>query len=206
MERLLQARLNFIMAKLGKGSQTGYQGAWRQWCLFCRARKRDPYLLGRDAREEREDEEVLLDFVTYLGHYMHRTAGTIQSKLMGVRFQHLTEGVKDPLHQKGRIWLTLGGIKRLAKKEQRKWPATVAMLRWCAWRYHCAMFDQFVVYAATVLAWFFALRGGEYTEIPGQPWQQARILTGADVVARRGVQSDLVNATGKPAYKESLRS
>ena len=131
-ERLLQARLNFILAKLGKGSQTSYRGSWRQWCLFCRARKRDPYLLGRNAREERDDEEVLLDYITYLGLYMHRTAGTIQSKLMGIRFNHLAEGIKDPLHQKGRIWLTLGGIKRLAKKEQRKWPVTVAMLRWCA--------------------------------------------------------------------------
>ena len=31
---------------------------------------------------------------------------------------------------------------------------------------------------------FYALRGGEYTALPGQTWQRERIVTGMDVIPR----------------------
>ena len=149
------------MAKLGMGSRLGYKGAWKQWSLFCRARDRDPYLLGRTAIEDRADEELLLDFITHLARWMHRTAGTIQTKLMGVRYHHLAAGLKDPLKDKGRVWLELGGIRRVHGSKPRKWPMTVQLMRWCM--HHSGQEsspdDAYVVYAAAGTAWFFALRG-----------------------------------------------
>ena len=103
---------------------------------------------------------------------------------MAIRFEHLLEGLRDPLKDQGRFWVLLGGIKRDRGAEERRWPFVVAMLRWSHWRYAISTFDEFIMYAAVVLAWFFGLRGGEYTASPGQLWQLDRVLTGNDVIPR----------------------
>ena len=54
-------------------------------------------------------------------------------------------------------------------------------LRWAIHRYWHASNDEFVVFAALVLAWFFLLRGGEFCLNPSSPWQLDRVIRGADV-------------------------
>eukprot|EP00974_Lingulodinium_polyedra_P080361 7784696-Lingulodinium_polyedra.AAC.1 len=58
-----EVKLSYILGKLAKGTRQSYGGAWRQWCLFLRARGRDPFLLGGDSAARRQDEEILLDFI-----------------------------------------------------------------------------------------------------------------------------------------------
>jgi integrase len=171
------------MSKLATGTRAGYKGAWRQWVWFCRARKRDPYLSGRP-EAKREEEDLLLDFVTHLFKWFRRTEGTVKTKLMAVRYHHICEGLKDPLKDQTRVWLALGGVKRALGERKRQWPATLPMMEWMEENFTMGN-DKFVVYAAAALAWFFLLRGGEYAEVEGQPWQLSRVLTGMDVIPRR---------------------
>ena len=97
-DSLVEARFNYLAARLAEGSRRGYDSAWRWWVVFCHARSRDPFLLAEDARERLEEETLLLDFITCLAHTMNRTAGTTQGKkVMGVRHRHLLEGPPDPL-------------------------------------------------------------------------------------------------------------
>ena len=76
-------KVEYLHAKLSDGSRTAYGSGWRHWLLFCKARGRDPWLLGRSEREAREDEEILLEFMVHLARWFRRTAGTIQNKIMG---------------------------------------------------------------------------------------------------------------------------
>ena len=101
------------------------------------------------------DEEILLDFVVHWFKWFQRTKGTIKSKLMAVRYQHVAEGFSDPLKAKARLFLALGGIKRATPAKPRSLPVTVPMMEWSHWRYHRAADDEFVIYAAAVMAWFF---------------------------------------------------
>ena len=172
-------RVELIMGKLATGTRYGYKGAWRQWVWFCKARDRDPFLSGKEIGLQ-EEEELVLDFITHLAIWFRRTEGTIKTKLMAVRYYHISEGLSDPLKDRARVWLALAGVKRLVGDARRQWPVTLRMLEWLLEEYP-PEHPKFVVAAAAALAWFFLLRGGEYTEVEGQPWQRQRVLTGMDL-------------------------
>lgn len=106
-----------LVAKLALGMRCGCSAAGKQWTLYCRARERGPFLRGGDTRQRYLGEELLLDFAVHL-------AGTIRGQLFGVRFYHLLEGAADPLQHKTRVWLALGGLKRLQGPGRRKHPVT----------------------------------------------------------------------------------
>jgi len=179
-----QAKFSFLMAKLATGTRHGYDGAWKQWSWFCRARGRDPFLLGETRTERKGDEELLLDFMVHLVRYFHRTEGTVKAKLFGIRYHHLVEGLADPLLEKGRVWLALGGIKRLGGPEERQLPVTIEMIEWLRGHLAGEDPDSAVCWAAITTAFFFLLRAGEYVAVDGSPWQVERALCGADVQAR----------------------
>ena len=175
-----------VMAKLAQGTRHSYSTGWHQWTLFLKARGRDPVLLGKSAGERHDDEELLLDFIVHLALYMHRAAGTIQQRLFAVRYYHLVGGLEDPLKDKGRVWFALGGLRRLQGGRPRKRPVTRRMLRWLARRLQGGTFDEQVLLAAILTAFFFLLRAGEYVSVDGKPWNADRILCGKDVFARKG--------------------
>ena len=134
---------------------------------------------------------MLLDFIVHLVKYFKRTEGTVKAKLFGVRYFHLMAGLEDPLLHKGRVWLALGGVKRLGPSARRKFPVTVEMLRWLKQRLEAPGPDgrddpdQAVEWAAIIVGFMFLLRAGEYLAVTGAPWQAARALCGGDVQARR---------------------
>ena len=107
--------MEFISSKVGPSTHTTYASGWKLWTWFVRARQRDPYLRGRSLQQQTADEERLLDFIVHLVQLFHRTENTIKTKLMAVRYHHLTQGLQDPLEDKDRLWLALGGIRRLLK-------------------------------------------------------------------------------------------
>ena len=111
------------MAKLSVGTRGGYSAAWRLWGLFCRARQRDPFLVGGTADVRRADEEILLDFVVHLARYFKRGEGTIKLKLFGLRYYHLLSGLEDPLLHKERMWLALGASNGSAEASRGSSPS-----------------------------------------------------------------------------------
>ena len=58
-----------ITNKVGPGSQRTYGSGWRLWKFFLRARDTHPYLMGSKAKEFKENEEALLDFIVHLFQY-----------------------------------------------------------------------------------------------------------------------------------------
>ena len=94
----------FIMAKLSKGTQVGYGGAWKRWLWFCKARKMYPYMAGETKEELQKAEDVLLEYIVHMAKTMKRTEGTVRSRLMAVRYFHVAEGCADPLKGKPRMW------------------------------------------------------------------------------------------------------
>jgi len=183
----VSTKLEVILDKIGRGTALGYSGAWRQWALFCKARRRDPYLLGETRAERHADEEILLEFVVHLLVLFNRTEGTLKGKLLAIRFRHLLEGLEDPLKGKSRLQMALGGIKRRMGKPKRKWPVILKMLVRIWQRFGLSdNKDEVVLACAAVTAWFFLLRSGEYVANPGQPWQLHRVVRGGDVFPRKG--------------------
>ena len=129
---------------------------------------------------------MLLDYVVQLAHVHKRTEGTIRTKLMAIRHHHLVAGFPDPLEIAPRLWLALGGIKRMGVKQNRKYPVTVEMLRWLKRRLDTGTLDGVATWAAIVTAFFFMLRASEYLADPGRPWRDSRVLFGRDVTPRKG--------------------
>ena len=158
----VSTKLEVILDKIGRGTALGYSGAWRQWALFCKARRRDPYFLGETRAERHADEEILLEFVVHLLVLFNRTEGALKGKLLAIRFRHLLEGLEDPLKGNSRLWMALGGIKRRMGKPKRKWPVILKMLVRIWQRFALSdNKDEVVLACAAVTAWFFLLRSGD---------------------------------------------
>ena len=68
------AKQAYIFAKVAKSTGSTYAEAWRAWMWFCRAQRRQPYLLGRTDRELWDDEEAVLDFIVHLADVLRRAA------------------------------------------------------------------------------------------------------------------------------------
>ena len=181
-----ELQLHFISSKVGISTHSTYASGWKLWTLFMRARQRDPFLRAKTVAQGFEDEDKILDFIVHLVQLFHRTEGTIKTKLMAIRFNHLTQGLPDPLEGKERVWLALGGIKRLQGRVSRRLPITVSMLRWAEQHYASRDDDGMVTFVAGLIAWFFLLRMGEYTTADKSGWRWDRVLTGRDVVPRCG--------------------
>ena len=87
------AKFAFLTARLAAGTRSGYEGAWKQGCLFCRARTRTPFLTGETRQERQEDEEVLLDYIVHLVKYFKGTEGTVKLKLFAADGLSLAVGM-----------------------------------------------------------------------------------------------------------------
>ena len=180
---LKELRLGYVIARVAQGTHKGYQVGWRQWGWFLRARGRDPMLFGRTEEERTADEELLLDFIVHLAHFMKRAEGTIKGKVFAVRHFHIINGFADPLSGKPRIFMALEGVKRLQGGRKRKHPVTTGMLRWVSRRLYTEYFDDIVLDCAVKTGWFFLLRVGEFAQ-SGGTWSLRRILLGVDVTFR----------------------
>ena len=155
-----RAQLHFISSKLAIGSRSIYQSGWKLWCWFLTARGGSPFLTGKEGPATTKDEEVILDFIVHLVQLFHRTEGTLRTNLMAIRHHHLLAGLPDPLRSKERVWLALGGIKHLQGTVSRRLPVTVRMLRWLHSVYSQRSNDDFVTYAAGIIAWFLPPKNG----------------------------------------------
>ena len=178
------AQDQYMLCNLAKGTRTAYATGWKQWTLFMQARRGSPYLTGVGVEGRRRDEDVLLEWVVHQAHALGRTEGTIRTKLMAVRHHHLIAGYPDPLEIAPRLWLALGGIKRMGAKPNRKYPVTLEMLRWIRRQLDLDTIDGAATWAAIVTAFFFMLRASEYLADPGKPWRDSRVLFGRDVTPR----------------------
>ena len=195
--RFAQQKEEMLLAHMADGTRTTYSLSWTQWLIFCRIMEVQPYLEGETKAERRSDEELLLDFVVHLGGTLKKAAGTVKQRVFGVRYRHIQEGRGDPLVGKVRLWLALKGLARLQGASERKFPVTAQMLLWIRKRLNPRLrADDAVIWATLVTAWLFLMRASEYCWSNG--WDQNKVLTGHDVVARRegNAVKNLRNADG----------
>ena len=181
MQRLVDAA---VVASVARGTRATYGVAWRQWSTFCRIRGKSPILLGKTREEILADEEELLLFMVHLYNNLRRAHGTIRTKLLGVRSQHVMMGEADPLQGKPRVWMALNGIERWQGPGQRKLPVTVRMLR----RIRSMLdptgtADDAALYLCIMFGFFFMMRIGEYAH--SGSWDYKKVLTGLDIAPKK---------------------
>ena len=109
LEELRAATQEAVTAAMAKGTMESYNTAWRQWEVFEGIRGKSP-LLGGQTKAEKRDEEELLLFIIHLWNSLHRAHGTLKTKLLGIRAQHVSLGEEGPLVGKPRLWMALNGI------------------------------------------------------------------------------------------------
>ena len=63
--------------------------------------------VGQRFEERRADEDVLLDSIVHLCHFMKLVSGTVKTKLAGIRYHHMIKGHGDTLKDKSRCSLPL---------------------------------------------------------------------------------------------------
>ena len=174
-----------VVASVARGTRATYSVAWRQWSTFCRIRGKSPILVGKTREEIRAEEEELLLFMVHLYNNLHRAHGTIRTKLLGVRSQHVMLGEADPLAGKPRIWMALNGIEKWQGPGKRKLPVTVQMLRRIRGMLDpVGKADDAALYLCIMLGFFFMMRIGEYAH-SGQ-WDLKKVLTGLDIAPKAG--------------------
>ena len=177
-----------MAAKLADSTRQGYDTGWKHWTDFCKVLGKSPFLEGETKAELREDEDLLLLFVSYLSKTLSRTEGTIKQKLFAIKFAHTVAGLPDPLKGRVRLWAALGGILRWQGAPQRRHPIMPEQLEWLAKQLplEYAQEDAAALWAMVNLGWHFLLRSAEYLpqgEGGGASW--SRVLHGVDVEPRR---------------------
>ena len=150
------------------------------------AQRVDPYLHGRGEAERLSDEERLLDFVAHLVIEFCLAANTVKLKLLAIRFQHIVEGLQDPLQGKKRVQIAVKGVKNAQGGPRRKWPVEARIVIWLEVRYRNEVFDIYIEWSATGFAWFFGLRRSEFLVDKDHPHIADRVIRGMDVTARKG--------------------
>ena len=103
---------------------------------------------------------MLLDWIVHLTR-RGRSEGTIRGKLLAVRHFHVATGHPDPLELASRVWLALGGLRRMGAKQNRKYPVTIEMLAWLRRQLGTGKVGDAAFWAAISVAFFFMLRASE---------------------------------------------
>jgi hypothetical protein len=129
VQDLTGARMQAILEGNAESTRNLYSGGWKKWCIYLRARKRDPYLFREGSRGDLKDEEdILIDFALHMQR-LGLSESSIRSALFGVRFHHLTQGELDPLVGRPRLWMLLKAIKKSGPGTRRKYPVTAEMFK-----------------------------------------------------------------------------
>ena len=79
-----QAKLELILDKLASFTVKSYSLGWRWWSLFCRTRGINP-LRQVTTANQRDEEELLLEFAVHLSRRGCKKAGAIKRYLSAVR-------------------------------------------------------------------------------------------------------------------------
>ena len=129
-----------------------------------------------------QEEEIFLDFLVHLAVHSRKAAGTIKQHLSAVRAQHIALGYPDPTAPLAKMWVAVDGLRRRQGGPRRKKAVTKQMLTWIRRGLRPrADHDEAMLWAATLLAFFFLLRGSEYTASDQSGNDSGKGVRGADL-------------------------
>ena len=74
-------KMQLIMASVAGSTSKAYEASWKHWTQFRTLRGEDPFLYGTSPREE---EEVLLTYITFLHAVQGNAYSTIKNKVMAI--------------------------------------------------------------------------------------------------------------------------
>lgn len=153
-----------------------------------------------DGTDQRKDEDHLLHFVAYQGWLLGLAPGTVQGKLNAIRWQHVIEGLPNPLEGKTRLKSAMKKLKKLRGDSHSKLPVTADMLRHIRGTLDFSVAEDVTLWAALMFGWFFCLRQSEYLA-DGLVFDGKRALTGWKVMPQAGGQP---TAAGKWETADAL--
>ena len=156
------AKVDLLMGKLSTGARKSYNSAWKHWCLFRRIQGKDCWL---DLTAKQWDED-LLDWIIHEWHIMHLPAGSIRSKLSGIRYMHMISGYGDLSKAGGRAGLMLSAIGQ-REHSKSKLPLPSEVLQWIYENLGVAQSTPTVkkVWNALIVGFCFLMRGSEVANL-----------------------------------------
>ena len=170
---------HLVLGGLTMNTSNQYAASFDQWVRFTKNMNADgveqfPVLLtGEDpARDERH----LLAFVAYEGWLMGNKPATVSSKLSGVRWYHLDNGLPHPTEGKHRLAAALRALKRLRGEGSGKHPVTPHQLRHIKSKLDFDNPRHVVQWAAVTMGFFLMMRCSEYLA-EGTTFDPVRAMT-----------------------------
>lgn len=160
---LEQESLALMLDRYSRSTVNVYKSQYHWWELFCWRRGIDP--LRFSPEYNREEEQLVLDFIVHCASNEKKAPGTIKIRLAAIRSHHRTLGLPDPLACMPRVPLAVAGVKRRYGTKERRRPVTPAMLQWLRERLQYGRTSEgSLLWAALCIGFFFLLRASEYLD------------------------------------------
>ena len=158
-ERLDHAKSILKDNALASSTHAKYNSAFSIWTEFRSLIDKEPYLRG----DPRENSEDVLDFIAYEGVLRSLKHGTVQGYLTGIRHYHIDAGLGD-VTKHPKITATMKGLKKASGASIQKRPVTPQMLIFLVEKVRSSgNFRKRYVLGLAIMAFFFMLRGSEYS-------------------------------------------
>jgi len=156
---------HLVVSGVAEKTAEKYEGGFRDFVAYTDNIPRDteqqwPIML--DGSDPRREEDHLLRFVAYQGWLLGLPHSTVSGKLAAIRWQHVAEGLPNPLDGKLRLRAALRKLKKMRGDGHGKLPVTAEMLLHVKRSMDMANDRDVAVWAALCFGSFFCLRQSEY--------------------------------------------
>lgn len=149
---------------LAPATKSRYVSAWRQWSAWCRRFHRSRWLTGPERTQTAQLTEFA-GFAVRFGFNRRRkgnSGSTVLTKLAGIQWFHRQRGIHVHLDRS-----LSRGLRRFSGPQRQLQPVTTAILRQVYRSLHLRDPHQRLLWGLMLLAYFFLLRGSEYTRSSG---------------------------------------
>ena len=156
---------HLVVSGVAEKTAAKYESGFRDFEEYTENMSRDseerwPVFL--DGSDPRREEDHLLNFVAYQGWLLGLSHSTVAGKLAAIRWQHIVEGVSNPLEGKARLRAAMKKLKKMRGDSHSKLPVTADMLRHVKSTLDMSNDRDVTLWAALCFGWFFCLRQSEY--------------------------------------------
>ena len=157
---------HMVMGGLAKSTTSKYQKGFEDFTLFTErmngSKKGGEWSSLLTGQDPVRDEEHLINFVAYQGWYLGLAHSTVQGKLSGVRWQHMNNGLPNPLEGKPRLKSALKHLKKLRGEGAGKLPVSPDLLRMIKADLDFTRDEDILVWNGLMFGFFFLMRSSEY--------------------------------------------
>ena len=156
---------HLVVSGVAEKTAAKYESGFRDFEAFTDNMPRDseeswPVFL--DGSDPRREEDHLLNFVAYQGWLLGLSHSAVAGKLAAIRWQHVVEGVSNPLEGKARLRAAMKKLKKMRGDSHSKLPVTADMLRHVKSTLDMSDDRDVTLWAALCFGWFFCLWQSEY--------------------------------------------